>query len=602
MEQRKASKFINIGAIHEDNRQIYRDLRLLRNTKGKVALKAAHLKIVECVASFPKVKGCFMRDEELNNQSIRADSMKTYRLNVKFLLHIGVLVKVIEDGRRVFRIACPEGTVESQTEFRAARGMREYAYTKKQAKAAKNQGVLANGGAVIPIENEWDMSSFIDTNEDLADTENGAVFLSKTTENFSVPEAVFSAPGANFAPVLITDLKLTDKKEKLPPDPLRSSVPEVEFVRVFEVRVPESVQAGSLREPIGSANNRRPNDEAPSAPRNGEYESFSLSKENKKPEGKDEDDWAELLPKKPRGKIKGPKTQRERRVEALKRMNNGHVANPLGGPNTNPRKLNPKLARDIGPTGSITVAQLYRHLIKLCDSAFGEGVLRAQMPTSREGVSAMFDGYRQKFIECCQYELSNRELAEYFEWFLDSKRLQTVLGAAKYSSGKGFIHLKQLEGAVYLRRFYEEVLKKRKQKVSEAKPNATMRETQLNEIEAFIDEAYDAIRSAEQIGNENRIALAMVSCGYALAAQYFHDEHGMDASQCRQRIIAVMAGFIKRNEDPKAAVAFLRKGIKNTETCKVFLLSETCVWYNWEERTKDLIEVSVQQSGVSIDG
>lgn len=120
----------------------------------------------------------------------------------------------------------------------------------------------------------------------------------------------------------------------------------------------------------------------------------------------------------------------------------------------------------------------------------------------------------------------------------------------------------------------------------------------LNEKAEMLDKAFSDLKAAEETANDRAFAFAMVEHGYALAAQFLHEEHGLTDSECRQRIIAVMALFIRSSSSAANAVEHLRLGTRRTASLK-FLLYEDSIWHECEEKTRDLVDVALQQSGVA---
>ena len=160
-------------------------------------------------------------------------------------------------------------------------------------------------------------------------------------------------------------------------------------------------------------------------------------------------------------KKKKPRNQQERRAEAIKKHNQGHIVNPMGQPDNQLRRMKWQLAKDIGPTGGVTAAQLWRHLNKKYLDAHGIGI-EDQMPTDRYAITAWFDKLRKKFLVACGCNVDYRDLSGYFDWIMESQRLRKIIGISTAVGKAAALKPQQLEGQVYIRQFYDQVLRRRK--------------------------------------------------------------------------------------------------------------------------------------------
>lgn len=569
--------------VRKENQPQFQLLVNIVNEQGHPALSAAHVQILEYVGSFPEANGCWASDKGISDQTIKAKSPKTIRVHLAYLVAIKAL-SVTKTGKgRTYRLGAVTGPVMSQKQYRVSKGMSEYAY----AKPAKKESKVMSGESTENIDNSW----FIDGEKEEKTAKKQAIFLAEAINNFAAETANLAPEEANFAPILnSTNTESTKLEQKLPPKvPPRIEIP-VEDLDDFDP-VSGSGVAGSLRDPEDRPNSRPILAEVGECRLRDEPKSFMISKKN------GEDEWSEPLYEKKR--VKRPKTEAERRLEATKQAAKGHIVNPNGTPDNRKKEVNWKLARDIGDTGAVTIPQLWRHLVKLWDKSFGPGIIENMLSKDKSALTRTFGELRQTFITLFDFEPSNRDLAEYFDWFLEPKRLDSILNSGKYADpGKPKIemHFRQLGGSVFLTRFYQEVILKRKQ--AEVKPTHGVEMSKADAAVLILDQRFSRLRATYD--DNWKFLFAMVQTGYALTAQFLYDEKGMTDSECRQRIIQCMAEFIRESSDKPGAVEHLKSGIENTKNNAHLLRKDVCVWFEWQEKTKDLIEVAVQQSGVDI--
>lgn len=555
---------INYGYIREENRAAYISLFSLKDHDGHFALTAAHRKIIDYIGSMPGTRGCFAGDTVLNAQSIVAKSPKTLRRHLQYLIAIKAIKKTVEDGRRVLRLLTLQGTVPSQKTYRTNKGMSEYSYARTK-EAEKNTEVIMQTPEVVKEE-------IIDTS--WFDEPTEAVFLSNDEANFAEKTANLPEKTANFATILYKES--LDSLKTLPP---KGSLQD----SVFEVldQSSETCLLATLADEPGSC---QAHAEGPPAPQN----CMKISKFFE--EQSESLDEPLIIPKK-RGK-KRANTQAERKLDASKAHANGHVVNPLGIVNNRPRKLCPKAARDIEPTGSVTVPKLYRHLIKLFDDAFGVGIIAQMLPDDKTAVTAYFDRIRQKFIDACQYDPSYRDLAEYFSWFLEPSHVAKILAANKYAGQeKGLIHFNQMIGLAYIRKFFDANIKKKLQ-------DGFVASTKSEKIEAVISEVNEAFKEMEYTQSDStKFVLSMFGCGYAMGAEFLYERNGLDADECRARIICDMAEFIRRadgEEKREKKVKSLRRAAQETLLNRK-ILDDKCVWYDLDRYMNNLVEDALRK-------
>lgn len=567
--------------VRKENQHQFQLLVNIVNEQGHPALSAAHVQILEFVGSFPETNGCWASDKSISDQTIKAKSPKTIRVHLAYLVAIKALAMTKTGKGRTYRLGAVKGPVVSQKEFRVSKGMSEYSYATKAQKEPK----VMTGESIENIDNGW----FMEADKEAKATEKQAVFLAKAVDNFAAETVNLAPEKANFAPILSsTNTPVTKTEQKLPPK-VPPRTPQVEEFEDFNpTPAPGSGVSGSLRDPDVRPNSRPNVAEGGQSRLRNDVTTFTISKS---------EEWSEPLYEKK--KLKRPKTEAERRIEASKQSAKGHIVNPNGTPDNRKKEVNWKLARDIGPDGAVTIPQLWRHLVKLWDKSFGEGILENMLSKDKSALARTFGELKQSFIKLYGFEPSNRDLAEYFDWCLEPKRLEALLANGKYvdpANQKAGLHFRQLCGSVMTARFYQEVIVKRKQ--AEAKlPGVEI--SKADAAVMVLDQRFSRLRST--FDDNWKFLFAMVETGYALTAQFLYDEKTMTDSECRQRIINCMAEFLKISSNKLAAVELLKKGVANTKKNSHLLRKEVCVWFEWEEKTKDLVEVAIQQSGVNIE-
>lgn len=286
-----------------------------------------------------------------------------------------------------------------------------------------------------------------------------------------------------------------------------------------------------------------------------------------------------------------PKNQSERRAEAARLHNAGHITNPLGKTDNRGRRLKPSRANPIGGTGGITDAQLYRFLTEKYDENGWHGVLENELAPFREHVSAQFDALRQKFIDTCGHKPDNRELHEYFGWFLEPERLRKFMSSAR-RAGRDYPSWPQVLGTVYVRDFYDSVLKRRK---SQGARRADADMDRAKDVVEYVRRAFDDMRRVEDDDSETVFCIGRY--GMVLYAQFLGDERGKDGSQAKERIISLMARFLQGAADKKLAMDFLQSTEKVTNSNHK--LNDDCsIWPQWRETTSDVVRTAIQSSGL----
>jgi hypothetical protein len=289
---------------------------------------------------------------------------------------------------------------------------------------------------------------------------------------------------------------------------------------------------------------------------------------------------SEKMKKKP----KKEHTARERREEATRLTQQGHIVNPLGTPKRRGRVIHWRRAKVIGETGSVTVPQLWRAYHEAFEEAFGLDNLDELIAPTKERVSQYFDDMRQRFLSEAGKVASNRTIHGYILWMHAPERLKGLLRGSK----KQFVHPSQLLGMVHIRRYYDQVLR-----VSE--PDDGRHETeagkQVRVRSQFIQDAYDRIRQA---GNDLALTYCVANYGYVIVAEWLHDFKGMDGSRCRRELIRIFSGFLRGSSDAGAAEEFLGSAWKAAEANEKLFVS--AVWEDWRENCKDIIELSRERA------
>ena len=140
-------------------------------------------------------------------------------------------------------------------------------------------------------------------------------------------------------------------------------------------------------------------------------------------------------------------------------------------------------------------------------------------------------------------------------------------------------------------RFYNEVVVRRQVESARASGGKI---SKADELISFVDGIFGEFRTA--FGDNCSFALVVVQRGFALAAQFLHEEKGMTDSECRQCIISTLASFIRSAEHKDKAIEYVRLAPKTTHEHRNILRKESCIWFEWEEKTKDLIDMAIQES------
>lgn len=522
--------------IHKDNVAAMRSIQNLRDESGKFPFNPTCWDMITIIAGFGKAKGCYMALKTMAKEMGGRVTTRTLQSHENYLFDQGVISRFQQtsDGRTTYirRIKAPKTDTIESVA----------AYRKRTGRYKYR-------------------------------TKSEALFLSERHEKFAC-----------------SDMKnFPERHEKFSPNieiwNIRSKIIELTPKSPLTPRTPDSDGRPSGGIGVGI---RRPRYESC---RTREKESIISSKEGK------EVLMAEMPEPEPiKRKKKQPKNQRERRAKAIAKHNRGHIVNPLGGPDTRLRRMKPKLARDIGPTGSVTAAQLYRHLVVKYEEALGVSI-EPQMPQGRDAIVSWFDNLRQDFLQLCGYKPTYRDLSEYFEWMLEPKRLERTIGAHKIGGGAAILKVQQFQGKVHIRTFYDAKLRRKTKQDAPKEYNQKVLQKQQ-----FMDEFQDICDTvSRKYQNPTGMALCLARFGFPLVVQCLHDRHGMSEDTCKRTIIDAMARYVARAEDPEKAKEYLKVGLASSAS-RSYLYNQATLWREWKGKAEALVKAAVEKYEREKDG
>jgi hypothetical protein len=556
--------------VNAKNRKAYDTLYWMKNSNGERAFSAHHLRILEYVGSFDPKAGCFASDHKINATACMT-TQKTFSRNLSYLLDVGAVSVSSHPSGRVLRLSRPSEPPVPQCVYRWGKGITSYAYV--------GPAVAEEDDRFMDDYHEEDEEETMAENRDVMSvgaTEDDAFFLSLSGEKLSLQreksEEKLSLQVEKLSPYIEKSIDKTTKNnlEDHPLTPLSLALPQDcgHASRAREAAPTGRPCRGGLR------------------PRQGEV--VFNNKKTRSQEGSEQESSEPVVGAGPK---KGPKNQQERMAEAAKLRDAGHVVNPLGRVDNRGRRLSPGRARQVGSTGGVTNASLYRYLVDKFDENGWHGVMEVELPPFRENVAAQFDLLRQKFIDSCGHKPDNRELYEYFEWFLEPTRLRKFLSSAR-RAGRDYPAWPQMMGTAYAREFYDTCLKQK------AAGRTRAGDADVDKIKGaikYIRDAFERMRNVEEDDTES--AFCIGSYGFVLYAQYLHDEKSLDASGCKKRIIQIMVRFLKGAESKKPAMEFLRNAAKVTESNHK--VNDDCeIWPEWRAVTADVVRTALEESGV----
>jgi hypothetical protein len=339
----------------------------------------------------------------------------------------------------------------------------------------------------------------------------------------------------------------------------------------------------------------RPGREA--APRAG-GENFIVFNDSKKASDVSGDDWlngtgsSEPLETKRKYRGKQPKTQFQRRAANEEKIRNGHCANPIGGPSNKLRQMR-RERNALPPSGNVTRSKLWNHLCDCYEAAYGPGVVEELVPCDPSGFDAWIGEIKQTFIDRKQYDPSMRDLASYFTWVFNPENAAQRLQMHKKAQDPAFVRLHACKSGAYVIAFYDRFLRKKKD-VADTRETPAMERAQ--HISDFVSKAYDAFTKSRE--DDRQAVYAMVNFGYVLYAQYLHDTLEMSESECKKRIIELLARYLRGHSDPKRGKEVLEKALRTTQKNEPLYDEDFTVFKEWATLCPSIITTAIEQSGV----
>jgi hypothetical protein len=518
--------------VHKSNQGAFSAISGLRDGQGKRALLHVHIQIATMIGRFPKDRGNFMRLESIREEMPgKALSHRTLRRHIKYLKDVGA-IDVGSDGS--MRLRVPEAAVvPSLCEYRADKGMSEYSYRRRR-KSEEDKEMDENKVAHIGVV------------DDVFFAPDKGKICPEQRQILPLAEAKFASYKESNRPCSTTDLYNSNNSKHHP----------------------------TLLAAFGSEEGNQK-----SPPKLENKKTTTTTTEGK---GKVVSDKVVSEPVKPK-RIKQPKNAAERRARAVALIQGGHLVNPLGTPRARGRRLKPTLTRPIGAEGGVTVAQLWAAFLELHRGAYGTSRdVEDEMQGTRENVSRYFDEMGQKFIDCCGYNPTRRDLYEYLRWFYDPSRL------IRSSKGDKQVYHAQLLGMVYIRRFYDQSLRFRDK--GSTPPSDKLAEARA--VTKAVREAFDFFRVTDP-ANTSLLILNMVRHGVVLYAEYLHENEALDGRQAKKRIIDAMARYVGGSPNPSKAAEHVAKAIEQSRRTPTI---KSKVWLDWESECRDMVELAVLEA------
>lgn len=119
----------------------------------------------------------------------------------------------------------------------------------------------------------------------------------------------------------------------------------------------------------------------------------------------------------------------------------------------------------------------------------------------------------------------------------------------------------------------------------------------VEKIDGVIKEVSEEFKEMEYTQNDPvKFVLSMFGCGYAMGAEFLHEKHGLNADECRNRIVSDMAKFIKvsENEDERNEdIANLKRAHSDTLRNRR-ILDSNCVWFELDRYMNNLVEDAIE--------
>lgn len=543
---------------HDTNREAMEKIFQIRDEDGKFPLNQTDVSFLCIISAFSHADGCYMKWSNILQRMGGSMTEQTLKRHAKYLLHIGVLSRTRENARWRFRVKNPcGGVVQSQKMFRYDQGFSAYSY-------------LGQKDVTKSLEQE--------KNDPLMDE----IFLSKQALNFT------NDGGAN----------LPSKEDNFTPPVVRSN----QILRQIDPPKAPLVFPNSA---AGMTSGSEANGGIPSAvgkteagvdPTRGGNDEVSKSGQVPRNDGPLEHEPL-ARPRRGRGP-KRPKNRQEARAEAKALLAKEHIARPTGRPPA-PSRCQWATARDVdfSSTNNVSLPQLTKVLVLKYADAFGsEDIVVNMLAMTNPALSSFYGDLKQAFIENTSHDPSYRDLAEYFCWFLDPARCGRLLNITKYGADTA-PHVKMLKGKVFIRKFFDEVLSRKKQAEVSLVTVSMGSVIARAKTQAFLS-AYEQISSLKD--DENELVFCLAKYGFVIVAQYFHDELGMDESACKQHIITLLVRHLKKHSADPEQLQKAKNYVNGIweRTKKNQSLYENCMWAEFEAKAGDLLEVAFEQAGV----
>lgn len=341
----------------------------------------------------------------------------------------------------------------------------------------------------------------------------------------------------------------------------------------------------------------RPGREAP--PRAGVGNFIALNAAKKSSDVSDGEEWlngsgsAEPLETKRKFRRGQPKTQFQRRAANEDKIRKGHCANPIGGPANNLRQMRRK-KNALPPSGTVTRSNLWNHFCDCYEAAYGPGVVEQLVPSDPAGFDAWIGEIKQVFIDRKQYDPSMRDLADYFAWVFSPENAAQRLQVHKKAQDPAFVSVYSCKSSAYVILFYDRFLRKKKE-VADTRETPAMERAQ--HISDFVGKAYDAFTKARE--DDLQAVYAVVNFGFVLYAQYLHDTMEMSESECKKRIIELLARYLRGHSDPKRAKEVLEKALRTTQRNEPLYDEDFTVFKEWAALCPSIIATAIEQSGAN---
>lgn len=548
------------------------ELSKLKDYKNKKALKPEHMQIIEYIASWNK-DACFALPKVINRETINV-TYRNYNYHIRYLKHIGIIKETEIDGIKRFNISKPNSEkVISQKDFRLNYAkVSEYVIAEQKRKALHKQkhddalALIGNRtGAKMSDKHEQMeqkmtskqpiFSHFYDANlaydEANLDSQHDEFRQSYTkddtqlffTKNKKIKTPLYPLSRENDWEIWLdsetsceAQAKLSPQCESLNRDSQRNSPASQKTVSFFKNnnKKTETTKESIYLNP-GEVNHQKAVQTA--------FEQNSCVKPCLNQNKNNPEDMTNLpdQPIQVSKKFKRPRKLAERKQIAQHAINNGHLCNPLGITDNRKRSHNWKLAKDIDFENDhhVTTSQLWRHLVKLYQAAFGTEIIENMVSTDRASLDSMFSKLKEVFVKGHSFEPSNKDLALYFNWFFNPKRIAGLVKADKYLK-QGVIPFQQLCGAGYVSAFYtEEIMPK---VVDLTDPNVSTYQHELVLGTSRLKRVMSLFQGAH---DKEAFATLVYRAGICYAIKYMVDEQNLNENQIEKNIFKALINYIE---------------------------------------------------------